>query len=189
MKLWNSQSSNHYRNTQTPVTYLGRHVAMALPWKVRKHFLTRYTVKNGISNLYILLKSVLKCRKWRFRDPNLKIIPEGMPPDPPTIVSLRTPWNHEWWNQSLLCLMIFCRYITNILSVHLLQFYSAPPTFKCLATLLFGRRYDKKKLAVSLHGGNRDHSQPMTTALLIALSVSHRFRGLLAAGSALCYKA
>ena len=32
--------------------------------------------------------------------------------------------------------MIFCRYITNILSVHLLQFYSAPPTFKCLATLL-----------------------------------------------------
>ena len=30
------------------------------PWKVRKHFLTRYTVKNGISNLYILLKSALK---------------------------------------------------------------------------------------------------------------------------------
>ena len=27
-----------------------------------------------------------------------------------------TPWNHEWWNQSLFCLMIFCRYITNILS-------------------------------------------------------------------------
>ena len=43
--------------------------------------------------------------------------------------------------------MIFCRYITNILSVHFLQFYSSPPppppapptnTFKCLATLLGG---------------------------------------------------
>ena len=33
-----------------------------------------------------------------------------------------TPWNHEWWKESLLCLMIYCRYITNILSVHLLQF-------------------------------------------------------------------
>ena len=26
----------------------------------RKHFFTRYTVRNGISNLYILLKSALK---------------------------------------------------------------------------------------------------------------------------------
>ena len=41
-----------------------------------------------------------------------------------------TPWNHEWWNQSLFCLMIFCRYITNILSVHLLQFYSVLPLFQ-----------------------------------------------------------
>ena len=29
---------------------------MAAPRNVRKHFLTRYTVRNGISNLYILLK-------------------------------------------------------------------------------------------------------------------------------------
>ena len=56
---------------------------------------------------------------------------------------IRTPWNHECWNQSLLCLMIFCRYITNILSVHLLQFYSGPPTFKCLATLLIVRQIGK----------------------------------------------
>ena len=35
-----------------------------------KHFLTRYTVKNGISNLYI-------------RDPNFKTFPGGHAPGPP----------------------------------------------------------------------------------------------------------
>ena len=38
-----------------------------------------------------------------------------------------TPWNPEWWNQSLFCLMIFSRYITNILFVHLLQIYFTAP--------------------------------------------------------------
>ena len=44
------------KNYSGTVAYLGGgHAAMAPPWKVRKQFLTRYTVKNGISNLYILL--------------------------------------------------------------------------------------------------------------------------------------
>ena len=55
------------------------------PRKVRKHFLTRYTVKNGISNLYILLKLKVpsKCRKCRFRDPNFKKIFGGACPQTP----------------------------------------------------------------------------------------------------------
>ena len=39
------------------------------PRKVRKHFLTRYTVKNGISNLHILLKSVLKMQEMPYQRP------------------------------------------------------------------------------------------------------------------------
>ena len=40
--------------------------------KVRKHFLTRYTVKNGISNLYILLKSALKMQEMPFQRPKFQ---------------------------------------------------------------------------------------------------------------------
>ena len=39
------------------------------PRKVRKHFLTRYTVKNWISNLYIFLKSALKMQEMPFQRP------------------------------------------------------------------------------------------------------------------------
>ena len=39
----------------------------APPRKVRKHLLTRYTVRNGISNLYILLKSALKMQEMPFQ--------------------------------------------------------------------------------------------------------------------------
>ena len=52
------------------------------PRKVRKHFLTRYTVKNVISNLYILLKSALKMQEIFFRDPNFKKFPGEHAPGP-----------------------------------------------------------------------------------------------------------
>ena len=42
------------------------------PLKVRKYFLTRYTAKNGISNLYILLKSVLKMQEMPFQRPKFQ---------------------------------------------------------------------------------------------------------------------
>ena len=52
------------------ITIVGAHAKQtmdhAAPRKVRKHFLTRYTVKNGISNLYILLKSALKMQEIPF---------------------------------------------------------------------------------------------------------------------------
>ena len=44
------------------------------PRKVRKHFLTRYTVKNGISNLYISLKSALKMQEMPFQRPKPYLI-------------------------------------------------------------------------------------------------------------------
>ena len=47
---------------------------MPPPWKVKKHFLTRYTVKNGISNLYILLKSALKMQEMPFQRPKFQKI-------------------------------------------------------------------------------------------------------------------
>ena len=50
------------------------------PRKVRKHFLTRYTVKNGISNLYILLKSVLEMQEMPFQRPKFQTISEGACP-------------------------------------------------------------------------------------------------------------
>ena len=55
------------------------------PWKGRKHFLTRYTVKNGISNLYILLKSALKMQEMPFQRPKFETISRGSCP--------RTPYN------------------------------------------------------------------------------------------------
>ena len=42
------------------------------PRKVRKHFLTRYTVKNGISNLYILLNRALKMQEMPFQSPKFQ---------------------------------------------------------------------------------------------------------------------
>ena len=42
------------------------------PRKIRKHSLTRYTVKNGISNLYILLKSALKMQEMPFQRPKFQ---------------------------------------------------------------------------------------------------------------------
>ena len=48
------------------VAYLGP------PRKVRKHFWTRYTVKNEISNLHILLKSVLKMHEMPFQRPKFQ---------------------------------------------------------------------------------------------------------------------
>ena len=49
------------------------------PRKVRKHFLTRYTVKNGISNLYILLKM----QEMPFQRPKFQKISGGHALGPP----------------------------------------------------------------------------------------------------------
>ena len=54
------------------VAYLGGACGHAPPRKVRKHFLTRYTVKNWISNLYILLKSALKMQEMPFQRPKFQ---------------------------------------------------------------------------------------------------------------------
>ena len=62
--------------------------------KVRKHFLTRYTVKNGISNLYILLKSALKMQEMPFQRPKFQNISGEACPGPPTIVSSLWPPPH-----------------------------------------------------------------------------------------------
>ena len=53
------------------------------PRQVRKHFLTRYTVKNGISNLYILLKSALKMHEMPFQRPKFQNIFGGACPRTP----------------------------------------------------------------------------------------------------------
>ena len=50
----------------------GGHAAMPPPRKVRKHFLTRYTVKNCISTYIFCSKVHSKCRKCRFRDPKFQ---------------------------------------------------------------------------------------------------------------------
>ena len=47
--------------------------------------MTRCTVKNGISNLYILLKSALKMQEMPFQRPKSQF------PDPPRIVSSLWP--------------------------------------------------------------------------------------------------
>ena len=59
--------------------FRGGHAAMP-PRNVRKHFLTRYTVKNGISNLYILLKSALKMQEMPFQRPKFQNISGGACP-------------------------------------------------------------------------------------------------------------
>ena len=69
------------------------HAAMTPPRKVRKHFLTRYTVKNGISNLYILLKSTLKMQEMPFQRPKFQKRFGGHAPDPPynCVVTMASP--------------------------------------------------------------------------------------------------
>ena len=61
--------------------------------KVRKHFLTRYTVKNGISNLYILLKSALKMQKMPFQRPKFQKISGGECPQTPynCVITMASP--------------------------------------------------------------------------------------------------
>ena len=50
------------------------------PRKVRRHFLTRYTVRNGISNLYILPKSALKIQEMPFQRPKFQKFSGGRTP-------------------------------------------------------------------------------------------------------------
>ena len=53
------------------------------PPQAEKHFLTRYTVKNWISNLYTLLKSALKMQEMPFQRPKFQKISEGACPRTP----------------------------------------------------------------------------------------------------------
>ena len=53
------------------------------PRNVRKHFLTRYTVKNVISNLSILPKSALKMQEMPFQGPKFQKISVGARPRTP----------------------------------------------------------------------------------------------------------
>ena len=67
-ETWRKTRSNAISSS----VFRGGHAAMAPPRKVRKHFLTRYTVRNGISNLYILLKSALKVQEMPFQRPKFQ---------------------------------------------------------------------------------------------------------------------
>ena len=53
------------------------------PSESPNNFLTRYTVKNGISNLYILLKSTLKMQEMPFQRPKFQKIFGGACPRTP----------------------------------------------------------------------------------------------------------
>ena len=72
------------------------------PWpprrKVRKHFWARYTVKNGISNLYILLKSALKMQEMPFQRPKFQKLFGGPCPGPPynCVVTMASPSLKSW---------------------------------------------------------------------------------------------
>ena len=72
-----------YTEAISSSVFRGGHAAMPPPRKVRKHFLTRYTVKNGISNLYILLKSALKMQEMPFQRPKFQKIFGGTCPRTP----------------------------------------------------------------------------------------------------------
>ena len=76
------------------------------PRKVRKHFLTRYTVKNGISNLYILLKSVLKMQEMPFQRSKFQKIFGGAWPPYNCVITMASPSLKSWlrhWLSTPLC--------------------------------------------------------------------------------------
>ena len=56
------------------VAYLGEGACGHTPLGTSEN---RYTVKNGISNLYILLNSALKTKEMPFQRPNFKKFPWG----------------------------------------------------------------------------------------------------------------
>ena len=82
------------------VAYLGGggacdHETPHPPPNVRNFFLTRYTVKNAISNLYILLKSAFKMQEMTFQRHKFQNIYGGRHAlGPPRIVSARWPPPH-----------------------------------------------------------------------------------------------
>ena len=63
-----------------------------------KSFLTRHTVKIGISNLYILLKCALKMREMPFQRPKMQKFPGEHAPDPATF------WP-DWLHDRARCLI------------------------------------------------------------------------------------
>ena len=75
------------------VAYLG-HTAMERP----KLFTDVITVKNGISNLYILLQSALKMQRMPFQRPKLQNNCRGHAPGPPynCVVTMASPSLKSW---------------------------------------------------------------------------------------------
>ena len=78
------------------------------PWRPPERpniFLTRHTVKNGISNLYILLKSSLKMQEMPSQDPNFKNVTGGMPLGPlyNCVVTMASPSLKSWLRYCTLC--------------------------------------------------------------------------------------
>ena len=79
-----------------------RGAAMGPPRKIRKHFLTRYTVQNGISNLYILLKSALKMQEMPFQRPKFQISGGHAPGLPYNcVVTMASPSLKSWLRHCL----------------------------------------------------------------------------------------
>ena len=62
--------------------------------KCRKCRFRDPNLKMGFQTNIFCAKVPSKCRKCRFREPNFKKFQGGMPPDPPTIVSSLWPPPH-----------------------------------------------------------------------------------------------
>ena len=91
---------NRSQKTLQRVRYNQQRAMPPPPRKVRKHFLTRYTVKNWISNLYILLISALKMQEMPFQRPKFQknFRGEGHDPRPPynCVVTMASPSLKSW---------------------------------------------------------------------------------------------
>ena len=90
-----------YCSVFTMVYMRWRIISSMRPWRplgTSGNFLTRHTVKNGISNLYILLKSALKMQEMPFQRPKIQTIFGGHAPGPPynCVITMASPSLNSW---------------------------------------------------------------------------------------------
>ena len=81
------------------VAYLEGDMRLCRPHhsELPKIFLTRHIVKNGISNLYILIKSTLKIQEMTFQRPKFQTFSGGLSPDPYNcVVTTTSPSLNSW---------------------------------------------------------------------------------------------